>query len=154
MAARLAAVPTVAQQRMRALRERVRAAELGSDGRTSAQQGTEHGVHGRRYKVKVAPSAGHCLFHALACGLRGDAAVQKWAIGASMGVRESVAQHMLDHPDEEVGEEPIRQWVRQETGKPLRMYATGMRKKGWGSAIEISVAAKIFDRHIEVYKRA
>ena len=71
-----------------------------------------------------------------------------------MNVRERVAQQMLDHLDEEVGEVPIRQWVRQETGRPLRAYATGMKKKGWGGAIEIAVAAIIFDRHIEVYRRA
>ena len=47
----------------------------------------------------------------------------------------------------------MRQWVRQETDKPLRAYAPRMEKKGWVGAIEIAVVARMFDRYIEVYRR-
>ena len=62
---RLEAVPTSAKQRMEELGERIWVASrgIGHPPPPSLQQGTSG--NGERFEVKVAPSDGHCLFHAM-----------------------------------------------------------------------------------------
>ena len=100
--------------------------------------------------MRAAPSDGHCLYHAMAHGVQGGAAWRIWSVKSARNMRERIAQYMLDHPDVELGGVPIRQWVREEIGKSVRAYAIGMEKRGLGGAVEVAVAANVYQRCLEI----
>ena len=103
IAARLVAFPSTAPQRLKALRERVSSAMAGKREGTPWRNSAAASVHSSRYEVKVAPSDGHCLCHAMVLGVLGGGRWSQWTLGAAMSMRQRVAQHMLENSDGEWG---------------------------------------------------
>ena len=150
----LAAVPSLAKQRMEALLQRVRAASASQEGHAPLIPPKGSSGNERSFRVRVAPSDGHCLYHAMAHGVQGGAAWRLWSVASARAMRVRIAQYMLDHPDADLGGASLRQWVREETGKSIRTYATEMKKRGWGGAVEVAVAAHVHQRCFVIFRRA
>ena len=151
---KLTAVSSMAKQRMEALGQRSRAACTSQEGPAPPSLPSGASRNAKVFRVRVAPSDGHCLYHAMAHGVKGGATWRLWSLTAAKSMRERIAQYMIDHPDVELGGIPIRQWVREEIGKSVRAYATEMKKRGWGGAVEVAVAARVYQRCLEIYQRA
>jgi hypothetical protein len=153
LSARLAPTASRAQERYLALKQRVIDRSDRDEKRKAQTASVEGEPHRSRLRVKVMPSDGHCLYHALENGLRQRSRRQDERHVDYRRLRWRISSYMLDHPDEELGGTSIRQWVKHETRRPIQAYASGMRTTGWGGAIEIEVAARLFVRQIDVYKR-
>tara|TARA_B110001452_G_C15027137_1_gene358967 strand:+ start:4 stop:609 length:606 start_codon:yes stop_codon:yes gene_type:complete len=95
-------------------------------------------------RAVVQPGDGSCLFHSLAHGTSSDAG----------RLRHAVADLVESSPDTPIGGEPLREWIKWDSGLTPARYAGRMRGTGsWGGAIEIAVFARLFGIAVYVYEQ-
>ena len=93
-------------------------------------------------KVVGVAGDGNCFFHSVAYGLNTTHLI----------LREMCARYVVECPDFQIQDAPIKDWIKWESGKAVTDYSVNMRKTGvWGGAIEISCLCHMLNLIIEVY---
>ena len=113
-------------------------------------KGPSMGKEGGNFKLKSArvirqPGDGNCLFHSMAFGLGGTGA------GA---LRREIAAFIREHPELEIAETPMRDWVKWDSGKSVSSYASSMAVSGWGGGIEMAACSHLKKVNVHVYERS
>ncbi|CAE8625360.1 unnamed protein product [Polarella glacialis] len=104
----------------------------------------------RSAKVVRQPGDGSCLFHSLAYGLS--------LVGGKSAdaerLRAEIADFIASHPEVEVADNPIKDWVLWDSGLDTASYARSMRAGSrWGGAVELAVCAKMRRVCVDVYEQ-
>jgi len=79
------------------------------------------------------------------------------SLGHAMGInhieiRRRVADYALKHPQSELMQETVRDWVSKSTNQCVRHYSEEIRHSGnYGSALELALVSKIYDQRIVVW---
>ena len=117
--------------------------ELGAGNHIASHTDVLQNVQG---KVIGQPGDGSCLFHSLACGLGGGMTARI--------LRKEIEDYICAHPDEDLHESAIKEWVQWDSGNTVTTYTEMMLNSNkWGGAIEIAVCAHMKGVQIDVYER-
>uniref|UniRef100_A0A7S0QWX0 Ubiquitin thioesterase OTU n=1 Tax=Cryptomonas curvata TaxID=233186 RepID=A0A7S0QWX0_9CRYP len=109
----------------------------------------EMGKGGGNFRLRSArvvrqPGDGSCLFHSLAHGLGGTSASV---------LRRDIAGFIQRHPDLEIAETPMRDWVKWDSGSSVAAYAARMAVSGWGGGIEMAACSHLKKVNVHVYEK-
>mmetsp|Transcript_31592 Transcript_31592/g.69762 ORF Transcript_31592/g.69762 Transcript_31592/m.69762 type:complete len:592 (-) Transcript_31592:2-1777(-) len=99
----------------------------------------------RAARVVAQPGDGSCLFHSLSYGLHATSASK---------LRAEIADYIAAHPNTQVSNNAIKDWVLWDSGMDTASYAQSMRTGSrWGGAIELAVCAKVKRVRVHVYEK-
>eukprot|EP01062_Namystynia_karyoxenos_P010367 TRINITY_DN1367_c0_g2_i1.p1 TRINITY_DN1367_c0_g2~~TRINITY_DN1367_c0_g2_i1.p1 ORF type:complete len:369 (+),score=101.30 TRINITY_DN1367_c0_g2_i1:86-1108(+) len=96
-----------------------------------------------RARVIRQPGDGNCLYHSLSYGLGGP--------GAS-ALRRDLADWVRQHPNEEIAETPIKDWVLWDSRLSPDQYARRMGISGWGGGIELAACSRAKRVNVHVWE--
>jgi hypothetical protein len=91
------------------------------------------------------PGDGTCLFHSLHYGLTGESA-------EGLALRRDICAFMRSHPDIEIGDNTLKDWVSYENGTDVSTYARNMSGSSWGGGIEMATFAKMKNVNVHVFE--
>ena len=87
------------------------------------------------------PGDGTCMFHSLALPLNTTGEV----------LRDLVSNFIEKHHDVQMHGSAISDWIKWDTGLDALVYASKMRKRMWGGALEMTILSSILSVPIFVY---
>lgn len=97
-----------------------------------------------RAKVVQQPPDGSCLFHSLAYGLRE---------GNASALRRELMAFIRKHPELEISETALRDWIRWDALVSVQKYTDKMSRGGWGGGIEMAAFSELKGCSVEVYEQ-
>lgn len=95
-------------------------------------------------RIVPQPGDGSCLFHSLSYGLK-DASTAKT-------LRKDVANYIAKHPDIEIADTPIKDWIKYDSSSSVRRYSMRMKGSSWGGGIELAAVAQMKNVNVHVYE--
>ena len=130
LSARLTPTASRAQERYLALKQRVIDRGDREEKREAQMASVEGEPHRSRLRVKVMPSDGRCVYHALESGLRQRSRRQDEGHVDYRRLRWRISSYMLDRPDEELGGTSIRSYRNRGGSAAIRAPNRRLQKSG------------------------
>jgi len=91
------------------------------------------------------PPDGSCLFHVLCFGLNDGSDAKQ--------LRREICRFICEHPDTEIANLPLRDWIKLDCGRSIQRYAAKMAAGAEGGAIEMEIFSRLKGVIVHVYER-